>query len=254
MTGMQSAISCIAVHPTKSILAIAGSEGFILLWDYNKRGDPINNNYELYKKEEGPVSTDNSVFTAMEFVQDGNGGYEILVATNFGEIIIMSETGLWKEVPPLKTTDRTDRKGFPVTQLIVTPDGNYFACSDKNKAISLFKKDHPHGDTKKPLEWMFSGKIISHEIEVSSIAFGVMPDENDNPVYRLFSIGKDRRMFEYDVYNSHQNDPLIVLNYFTIEQEATPSACLWYPKKDSKEGLLLTANNEYKMKVWNPSA
>jgi len=63
------------------------------------------------------------------------------------------------------------------------------------------------------------------------------------PMHRLFSIGKDRRLFEYDVYNSQAHDPLIVLSYFKIEQEALPSACLWYPKKDSKEMLILTANN-----------
>ena len=73
-------------------------------------------------------------------------------------------------------------------------------------------------------------------------------------MHRLFSIGKDRRLFEYDVYNSQAHDPLIVIGHFKIEQEALPSSCIWYPKKDSKEGLLLTANNEYKMKVWNPSA
>ena len=32
-----------------------------------------------------------------------------------------------------------------------------------------------------------------------------------------------------------------------------PSCCIWYPEKDSKEGLLLTTNDHYKMKVWNPS-
>jgi len=51
MSGIQSSISAIAVHPRTSILAIAGSEGFILLWDYVKKGDPISN-YEFYKKEE----------------------------------------------------------------------------------------------------------------------------------------------------------------------------------------------------------
>ena len=58
-------------------------------------------------------------------------------------------------------------------------------------------------------------------------------------------------MFEYDVYNSTL-EKLIAYPPFTIEQEALPSACIWYP--DAKEGLLLTANSEYKMKVWNPSA
>jgi len=71
---------------------------------------------------------------------------------------------------------------------------------------------------------------------------------------RLFSIGKDRRMFEYDVYASTYNTKLVVKSHFKIEQEFYPSSCIWYPKKDSKEGLLLTAISDYKMKVWNPSA
>lgn len=95
---------------------------------------------------------------------------------------------------------------------------------------------------------------MSHEIEVLSISFGQGLDEQGQPMHRLFSIGKDRRLFEYDVYNSQAHSQLIVVSHFKIEQEALPSSCIWYPKKDSKEGLLLTANNEYKMKIWNPSA
>lgn len=40
---------------------------------------------------------------------------------------------------------------------------------------------------------------------------------------------------------------------FEIEKEARPTACIWYPKVDTKEDLLLTANDDYKMKIWNPS-
>ena len=47
--GLKSAVSAIAVHPKKPILAIAGAEGFVLLWDYIKKGDPILNNYEHFK-------------------------------------------------------------------------------------------------------------------------------------------------------------------------------------------------------------
>ena len=38
---------------------------------------------------------------------------------------------------------------------------------------------------------------------------------------------------------------------FEIEKEAHPTACIWYPKGETKEDLLLTANNEYKLKLWN---
>lgn len=51
MAGIPSGICGIAVHPKESILAIVGSEGFVLLWDYRKKSDPISN-YECYKKEE----------------------------------------------------------------------------------------------------------------------------------------------------------------------------------------------------------
>lgn len=40
---------------------------------------------------------------------------------------------------------------------------------------------------------------------------------------------------------------------FDIELESIPTACIWYPKIELKEGLILTANDEYKMKLWNPT-
>ena len=92
----------------------------------------------------------------------------------------------------------------------------------------------------------------THEIEITSVAFGESLDENEDLKLRLFSIGKDRRLFEYDVYKSTM-DGLCVTRMFRIEQEAYPTACIWYPKVDTKEDLLMTVNNDYKMKIWNPS-
>lgn len=79
MHGIKSSIIAIAVHPNpnNAILAIAGSEGFILLWNYMKKGDPISN-YEFFRKEDAnSKNADGQVFTAIEFTPDGT---EILVA------------------------------------------------------------------------------------------------------------------------------------------------------------------------------
>lgn len=63
-----------------------------------------------------------------------------------------SMTGEWKKMnQALKTSDKP--RGSPVTQMIVSPDNKYFACCDQNRAVSLFKKDHLHGDPSKPIEW-----------------------------------------------------------------------------------------------------
>lgn len=112
MHGIQSSISAIAVHPLGPILAIAGSEGFIQIWDYMKKGDPISN-YDFFKKEDaGGKNSDGRIFTCIEFTPDGE---EILVAQYNGEIKIMdSKTGKFKKMnQALKTTEKP--KGFPIT-------------------------------------------------------------------------------------------------------------------------------------------
>ena len=43
MYGIKSAISAIAVHPKKKLIAAAGSEGFIIFWDYEKCGELVSN-------------------------------------------------------------------------------------------------------------------------------------------------------------------------------------------------------------------
>ncbi len=108
-------------------------------------------------------------------------------------------------------------------------------------------------DTSKEKEWQFSGKIMSHEVEITGIAFGKKIDENDQVLVRLFSVGSDRKCFEYDVKEAKLNTELPVLFCFPIEIEARPTSCIWYPGTDSKEGILLTTNDEYKIKLWNPT-
>lgn len=78
--------------------------------------------------------------------------------------------------PPLKLSERPTKTY--ATQLIVTHDGKYFACCDNECSVLLFKKDHLSGDPTKEIAWQFTGKIKSHEIGVSSIAFGRGLDEH----------------------------------------------------------------------------
>jgi len=52
MWGFNSSITAIAVHPNKPIVAIAGKERFVVFWDYQKKGERIYDNYELFSKED----------------------------------------------------------------------------------------------------------------------------------------------------------------------------------------------------------
>lgn len=51
--GIKSSISAISIHPKRTVLAIAGYDGFVLLWDYVKK-EYLNYglNFEFMKKEQ----------------------------------------------------------------------------------------------------------------------------------------------------------------------------------------------------------
>jgi len=54
---------------------------------------------------------------------------------------------------------------------------------------------------------------------------------------------------EYDLENSHK-DHLLLLGKDRIEQSAVPQCIAWYPPLN-KEHFIVTANDQYKFKLYN---
>ena len=149
--------------------------------------------------------------------------------------------------------------------MIISEDGTLLACSDNQNCVELFKFSRQYdgdqgdsGENKKM--WWFFGKHKTHLRPITGICFGTSYDqenEKSEKINRLFSIGKDRKLFEYNCVfdpNPVNYGKLEVKHVFDIELEAVPTACIWYPMIDIKENLVLTANDEYKMKLWNPNS
>jgi len=82
--GLKSSVCALAVHPKKPWVAIAGAEGFILMWDYMKKGDPIFSNFDLISKDE-PKNKEKKeqVFTTLAFTPEGD---ELLIGQANGII------------------------------------------------------------------------------------------------------------------------------------------------------------------------
>ena len=88
-----------------------------------------------------------------------------------------------------------------------------------------------------------------HTRDITSISFGESRNEYGEIKLKLFSIGEDKRMAEYDVQKSSYKE-LVVVNVFDVEQESTPTASIWYPNSGIGENILLTVNSDYKIKLW----
>lgn len=244
------------MHPKKPILAIAGEEGSIILWDYIKKVE-ISLQMEKYTpsnktsdgKKGSKESESNKLFSVIEFTPDGS---ELLIGQTNGTICVLDPiTARYKR--PLQPLQVSYDKSPAVKHLVVSEDGQYFATSDTHNGIGIFKKDASGSkDSSAQLDWIFSGKIRSHDIEITGLCFGHSIDENDQIEHRLFSIGADRKCFEYAIKDAKLSGSLPVKHEFLVEQESRPTALIWYPNIDFNEGLILTTNDEYKMKLWNP--
>lgn len=112
----------------------------------------------------------------MEFTPDGS---ELLIGQHDGKILVVDPiTAKYKKLTqPLKVSlDKTPA----VIHLVVSDDGMYFATSDTNQGVCLFKKDNVVGnDSGSSPEWIFNGKIQSHEVAITGLCFGQSLDEND---------------------------------------------------------------------------
>ena len=266
MRGLKSAISAIAVHPTMPYLAVAQDDGWVGIYHYENDFNLVlydditkkdkKSNEKAIIPDKAPKLGDardgkpprRRLITCMEFTPDG----ELLIALSKGKIEVMRMDDKLQDEYPSDLAVSDKRSTDAIKQLIVSADGRYFACSDSNNCVNLYKKDHLNGDPDAEICWQFNGKVMSHTVEISSICFSNSLDEEES--LRLFSIGRDRRCFEYNVANASMGTGLPVERMFLLEKEAFPTACIWYPSAlDSKEGLLLTANDEYKMKLWNPT-
>lgn len=84
MCGIKSSICGVAVHPHEPLVAIAGSDGFVLLWNYEHRQDEPKRNFEHIQKDDG--NKVDEVFCSIEWVPDGS---EILVGKYNGIIAVM---------------------------------------------------------------------------------------------------------------------------------------------------------------------
>lgn len=92
----------------------------------------------------------------------------------------------------------------------------------------MFKIDHRFLDHTKPKEWVFSGKVRVHSLPITGVTFGESINDKDEIVLKLFTIGLDKKLVEYDVPNSNI-EKLKIIKIYEIEQEFSPTACIWNP-------------------------
>ncbi|XP_017757686.1 PREDICTED: WD repeat-containing protein 66-like [Eufriesea mexicana] len=242
----------------KNFIVMTGNvQGFICLYDYEKRR-PI-----LRRKT--PALPDFSVLVE-EQVKCGNIVYitcpqshEKLVAVTIikyspmADLLVCGlENGILWMLHPI-TLEPIDPNPYKhstesILQLAFTECEEYMAYADNTLVVAVFSKNHDNSSGSHL--WNFIGKYRSHYATIREILFG--PATTESVVYRLFSMGEDRNLIEYDLKNSgpYPFPGLKIIGTYKIECDAIPLCLTWYPQL-GVEGFLMYSNSEYKYRLLN---
>jgi len=226
LQGLDSPVFGLSCHPALPLLAVCGYSGFVHLWNYQSRSLHLVKIFEKLVPHTLEFSP-NGKLLAVGFT---NGTVKILKSDDLSESVSVRDS---KEC---------------ATHLAFSPDSTHLAVSHHDRCVCLYRHGHRHNDRNYPLEWMFSGKHRSHWRPIVGLSFS--GPESDK--HRLFSIGEDRRLVEYNVKSSTEWTGLQIAMVTQVEQEARPTGCVWYPYGSKVDNAnVLTLNDEYKFKVWN---
>nr|XP_031835018.1 cilia- and flagella-associated protein 251-like [Nomia melanderi] len=134
-----------------------------------------------------------------------------------------------------------------IIKLTFTECAEYMAYSDNNLVVAVFKKNH---DLFLNHPWDFLGKYRTHLATITDILFGSATSISITP--RLFSLGEDKKLVEYDLKNSgpYPEPGLMISEVHQIECSAIPLCLAWYPEFGI-ERFLMISNSEYKYRLLN---
>ncbi|NXV75602.1 CF251 protein, partial [Atlantisia rogersi] len=221
MEEAKQAVNAIACHPRQALVAVGSHCGLLKLWDYQQTKYLVSRIF---------------IQAGIRCLSYDPKGYFLAAGFTDGSVYILDAISLQSSCEEFKFSHG------PVTHISFSHDSKYLATADEKYSVTVYKRVLQNGRR----SWEHLAGLHSHYKPIRSILFGVQLDSNEP---RLLSLGEDRQLVEYDLNSSSKNH-LVVLHRNRIEQDAVPLCLAWYPQL-STESFILTANNCYKMKLYN---
>ncbi|CAF1189811.1 unnamed protein product [Didymodactylos carnosus] len=217
-----SAIYALVTHPFESKLCFGNCNGRLQLWDYDVK--------QL-------ITSAVATKVAVTSLQYNHNASCLAIGYRNGELQLCDPLSLESI---LRAPFKYARSSIEIIQF--SNDSNYLATAEEDFTVSVYRQNLFSQEV-----YTFLGRYRAHYKQIRSMFFGLTLDDN---LPRLITIGSDRVLSEFDLLES-DFDNLILKTPQRVEQTCVPMCACWYPPGITKESFLLTANSEYKYKLFN---
>ncbi|XP_041456928.1 cilia- and flagella-associated protein 251-like isoform X2 [Lytechinus variegatus] len=216
-------IRALTTHPTQPFVVIGSFAGLLKVWNYETK--------QVVASRKFPRG---NLIRCVGY--DPTGSF-LGVGFENGCVRILDALTLIDENPEPFRYSRD-----AVTHVTFSHDSKWMATADADYCVTVYKAESPNSQE----PWIYMGKHRAHYKHIKGITFGVALDSGAS---RLLSLGEDRSLVEYNL-KTVAKDHLEVMSTDRIEQSAVPQCFAWYPPI-TKEQFFITANNQFKFKLFN---
>ncbi|XP_014616902.1 PREDICTED: WD repeat-containing protein 66-like [Polistes canadensis] len=252
-------VTSLDAHPESNYLVTGNKEGILNLYDYEKRRLIISKKVpdlpDFKSIFDYQNKNDKIIYISCPQTHQKNhflSGDLLICGMENGTLWVLNPLTLelLDEFPYKHSSQAIRIVAFAKCSTYMAYSVKYlFSVIDDGLSIVVFRKN----DTKSVNVtniWNLIGKCHSHSLPIRQVLFG--PSITDNSIPRLFSLGEDQDLVEYDLKNSgpYPDPGLQILQIDRIESKATPLYLEWYPRF-GVETLFVISNTEYKYILLN---
>ncbi|KAL2741004.1 cilia- and flagella-associated protein 251-like isoform X1 [Vespula squamosa] len=251
-------VTSLDAHPESTYFITGNRNSILNLYDYEKcsliisRKVPDLPNFETIFNVQ--AKRNQIIYISCPQIHDNLTAITALKYSPTSDLLIcgMENGTLWVLHPlTLELLDEFPYKhsSQSIRNIAFTKCSTYMAYSDDALSIVVFKKNNSNSLNETNI-WNLIGICHSHSLPIRQVLFGSSIKGNSVP--RLFSLGEDKDLIEYDLENSgpYPDPGLKILQIDRIESKATPLYMEWYPKFGI-ETLFVISNSEHKYRLLN---
>ncbi|XP_071509123.1 cilia- and flagella-associated protein 251-like [Diadema antillarum] len=216
-------VHALTTHPSQPYLVIGSYAGLLKVWNYEQK--------QVIASRKFPKG---NLIRCVAY--DPSGSYLGVGFENGCVRILDALTLIDENQEPFRYSRDA------VTHVTFSHNSRWMATADADYCVTVYKANTLSEEE----PWVYMGKHRAHYKHIRGLTFGTALDSGSP---RLLSLGEDRAMVEYDL-KTVAKDSLQVLSTDRIEQSAVPQCFAWYPPI-TKEQFFITANNQFKFKLFN---